>query len=78
MSVLELSNEEILKQLEEFPQERRLELARDLLAGSLTVREHQATEPFVKLLGVGNPEGRTFTDEELNRMLEEERSPRTR
>lgn len=76
MSVLELSNEEILRQLEELPQERRLELARDLLAGSLAVKEHPATEPLINLLGVGNPDGRTFTDEELCKMLEEERLQR--
>ena len=76
MSVKQLSNEEILKQLEELPRERRIELANGLLAGVQTAREHRATQPLRNLLGIANPEGKTFTDEELDHMVEEERMRR--
>lgn len=130
MSVEQLSNEEILRELEGLTRERRVEIAKDLLAGAGAVldayphllvhdgkrylvlapseasrhpqhetlvlphgtyqvlqqreytpqvaqrglsQEHRATQPLIKLLGIGNPDGKTFTDEELDRMLEEER-----
>lgn len=67
------SRDEILDLVKQWSRDEQIEFAEEILAGVPGGSVHRATKPLRDLLGIAVTDGTQFTDEELDRMLEEER-----